>query len=77
MYDKRIRQKLHQIDHLTKRWIATGGEAEQILSQMKTFLAEAQQSGLTHAEHVLDRLISQLSHPPTSDAQTRLPDQAA
>lgn len=77
MYDKRIRQKLHQIDHLTKQWITTGGDAERILSQMKTFLSEAQRSGLAQAEPVLDQLILQLSHPPTNDAQTQRPDQAA
>lgn len=77
MRDKRIRQKLHQIDHLTKQWITTGGDAERILSQMKTFLSEAQRSGLAQAEPVLDQLILQLSHSPTSTAQPQRPDQAA
>ena len=77
MRNKRIRQKLHQIDHLTKQWITTGGDVERILSQMKIFLAEAQRSGLAQAEAVLDQLILHLSHPPTTNAQTQRPDQAA
>lgn len=77
MIDKTIRQKIHQIKHLTKQWITTGGDVDRILSQMKKFLTEAQRSGLAQAEPILNQLILQLSHPPTSDTQIQRPDQAA